>query len=64
MSKPNDPGQPNPPEHHDDELTNLNADDLDVQELDDKLLEDVAGGTDSSKELDACSGFSCSDYWC
>lgn len=46
------------------EITNLNADDLDVEELDDKLLEDAAGGTYQEEMRAACSGFSCGDYWC
>ncbi len=51
---------------HKDEITNLNADDLDVEELDDKLLEDAAGGTyyQQDEARAPCTGFSCGDYWC
>jgi len=47
------------------ELESLNADDLDVQELDDKLLEDAAGGTEYARDsFSACSGFSCTNNVC
>jgi hypothetical protein len=48
------------------EIQSLNADQLNVQELDDKLLDDVAGGLESAeRELAAsCSGHSCGNHWC
>lgn len=44
------------------EIQSLNADDMDVQELDDRLLDDAAGGAE--EEVVACSGYSCGNYWC
>jgi hypothetical protein len=35
-----------------------------VQELDDTLLDDAAGGVEGEEELAACSGYSCGNYWC
>lgn len=46
------------------ELESLNADDLDVQELDEALLEEAAGGEFSQNEVPDCAAFSCSNYFC
>jgi len=55
----NDPGK-------NEEIQSLNADQLNVQELDDKLLDQVAGGLESSDQEFAasCSGHSCGNHWC
>jgi hypothetical protein len=54
----NDPGK-------NEEIQSLNADQLDVQELDDKLLDDVAGGVYEADQVAAsCSGHSCGNHWC
>jgi hypothetical protein len=47
----------------DEEIQSLNADQLDVQELDDKLLDEVAGGVYEAPAA-ACSGHSCGNHWC
>ncbi len=44
-----------------DEVVNLNADDLDVQELDEKLLEQAAGG-EGCWFFDCGSTFSCGSF--
>jgi len=49
--KPEDAGRP-------EDMTSLNADDLDVTELEDKLLEHAAGGT-FEEESALCWDFSC-----
>jgi len=54
MSDTREPGKPAGKKSE--EIKSLNADDLNVEELDDKLLEGAAGGL--------CSGFSCSNNWC
>jgi hypothetical protein len=47
------------------ELESLNADNLDVQELDDALLEDAAGGSEFAREASlGCGGFSCTNNVC
>jgi hypothetical protein len=54
------------PEQGKEELESLNADELDVQELDDALLEEAAGGTfyqDDSMRA-GCGGFSCTNNVC
>jgi len=59
----NDPKKqsgPNSPSKDDDQKS-LNADDLDVQELDEKLLENVAGGT---SDLDPCGTYSPTNIVC
>jgi hypothetical protein len=43
------------------EVVNLNADDLDVQELDEKLLEKAAGGDDGCWTFD-CANFDCGTF--
>jgi len=49
----------------DEEIQSLNADQLDVQELDDQLLDQVAGGLDEQRDaVAACSGHSCGNHWC
>ena len=50
----------------DEEIQSLNADQLNVQELDDKLLDEVAGGTfqDQDTLAASCSGHSCGNHWC
>jgi len=51
--KPEGTGQP-------EEVTSLNADDLDVTELEDKLLEHAAGGAEVAQDEAAwCWDFSC-----
>jgi hypothetical protein len=47
----------------DDEIRSLNADELNVQELDDQLLDQVAGGLEEVARA-ACSGHSCGNHWC
>ena len=49
------------PDQPDDEVTSLNADDLDVTELEDELLEHAAGGAGFEFEDDApmCWDFTC-----
>jgi hypothetical protein len=48
-----------------DEIEPLNAENLDVQELDDALLEEAAGGEDFAREANmACGGFSCTNNIC
>lgn len=48
-----------------DEIEALNADDLNVQELDDALLEEAAGGNEYAREANmACGGFSCTNHIC
>ena len=46
------PGQP-------DDVTSLNADDLDVTELEDDLLEHAAGGADFQDDAPMCWDFTC-----
>jgi len=56
----------NPGPEQDKELESLNADELDVQELDDALLEEAAGGTyyqDDAMRA-GCGGFSCTNNVC
>jgi hypothetical protein len=48
--------EPERSEQRDDEVINLNSDDLDVQELDEKLLEEVAGGMEPEV---TCVNFFC-----
>jgi hypothetical protein len=48
----------------DDEIQSLNADQLNVQELDDKLLDQVAGGLEGEEAAAFCSGHSCGNHWC
>jgi hypothetical protein len=50
------------PDQGDEELQSLNADDLNVQELDDAVLEDAAGGT--FEQQDDQAGFACEGYHC
>jgi hypothetical protein len=50
--KPEGTGQP-------EEVTSLNADDLDVTELEDKLLEHAAGGMAAQEEASLCWDFTC-----
>jgi len=51
------------PDQGKEELESLNADELNVQELDDALLEEAAGGT--YEEMRAgCGGFSCTNNVC
>ena len=42
-----------------DEVTSLNADDLDVTELQDDLLEHAAGGAEFQDQQAACWDFTC-----
>jgi hypothetical protein len=42
-----------------DEVTSLNADDLDVTELEDDLLEHAAGGAGKQEESTLCWDFTC-----
>jgi hypothetical protein len=47
------------PDQPDDEVTSLNADDLDVTELEDELLEHAAGGHDFEDDAPMCWDFTC-----
>lgn len=47
------------PDQPDDEVTSLNADDLDVTELEDELLEHAAGGRDFEDDAPMCWDFTC-----
>ena len=53
--KPDGTGKP------EDEVTSLNADDLDVTELEDQLLEHAAGGTFEEQQA-MCWDMSCGSY--
>ena len=59
----NDPNTPDKDEGTE-EQASLNADDLDVQELDEKLLDSVAGGMADALIADGCSGYSVSNTIC